>query len=218
MKRFQGASTLRLPLAASLAALTGFLAQVSFRVGPVPYTMQNTAVILAGLLLPPRWAALSQLLYLLMVALGLPVASGFRGGLVVLLGYTGGYLAGFPIASALMSYLTRAYLRLAGRKLSSTGFRDVAALLALLAVAAAPVYVLGFLVFSYYALGSSRLLSWSEGIASALGLGNLPTLLVLFVASVLVFIPQDLLVDHAIAVVTARWASKLLEYRGVDLG
>lgn len=186
--------------------------------GPVPYTMQNTAVVLAGLLLPPRWAAASQLIYLMMVALGLPVASGFRGGLVVLVGYTGGYLAGFPAASALMSYLSRAYLRLTGRRLSTAGFGDVVVLMLLSAIAVAPVYLLGFAVFSYYALGSPGLLSWSRRVASALGLGGAPTALTLLVASVLVFIPQDLLVDHAVAVVVARWASRLLEYRGVDLG
>jgi biotin transporter BioY len=148
VKRFQGASAHRLALATSLAALTGFLAQVSFRVGPVPYTVQNVAVVLAGLLLPPRWAAASQLTYLLMVALGLPAASGFRGGVVVLVGYTGGYLAGFPVASALTSYLSRTYLRLTGRRLSTAGFRDVVVLLLLSAIAVAPVYLLGFAVTS----------------------------------------------------------------------
>jgi biotin transport system substrate-specific component len=92
-------------MASLLAVVTAVLAQVSFRVGPVPYTMQNTGVILSGLLLPPRWALASELLYLLMIALGAPVAAGFRGGVSVFLGPTGGYLAGFPIAAFLMGLL-----------------------------------------------------------------------------------------------------------------
>ncbi len=136
----------------------------------------------------------------------------------MLLGHTGGYLAAFPVASTLMSYLSRTYLHLTGRKLSDAGPRDVLALLALSAVAVVPVYVLGFAVFSYYALGSARLLSWSESVASTVGMHNLPTLLTLLVASVLVFVPQDLLIDHVIAILVARWSSRLLEYRGVDLG
>ena len=50
-------SSARASMASLLAVVTAVLAQVSFRVGPVPYTMQNTGVILLGLLLPPRWVA-----------------------------------------------------------------------------------------------------------------------------------------------------------------
>lgn len=217
MRQVYGGNIFKLSIASSLAALTGFLAQISFRLGPIPYTMQNTAVVLAGLLLPPSWALLSQLLYLLMIALGLPLATGFRGGIAILLGYTGGYLAGFPITSLLMSYLSRAYLRLTSKRISSTTSTDLIVLLLLSAIAVIPEYLLGFLVFSYYALGNARLFSWSESVVSFLGLGNLPPLLTLFIVSVLVFIPQDLLVDHVVAIVVAKWASKLLEYYGIEL-
>jgi biotin transport system substrate-specific component len=95
-------SSARAAAASLLAVVTAILAQLSIRVGPVPYTMQNAGLILSGLLLPPGWALTSQLLYLAMIALGAPAAAGFRGGLGVLLGPTGGYLAGFPIASVLI--------------------------------------------------------------------------------------------------------------------
>uniref|UniRef100_A0A7C3WUR6 Biotin transporter BioY n=1 Tax=Thermofilum pendens TaxID=2269 RepID=A0A7C3WUR6_THEPE len=70
----------RASAASLLAATTALLAQLNIRIGPVPYTMQNTGFILSGLLLPPRWALTSQLLYLAMIAVGAPAAAGFKGG------------------------------------------------------------------------------------------------------------------------------------------
>lgn len=66
----------------------------------VPFTMQTFAVFLTVGLLGMRNGTAAVLLYLLLGALGLPVFSGMRGGIGVLLGTTGGYLVGF-IFSAL---------------------------------------------------------------------------------------------------------------------
>jgi biotin transport system substrate-specific component len=87
---------------------------VGFWLGPIPYTFQNTGVVLAGLLLDPLYAFLSMALHTALIALGLPVAAGFRGGVHVVLGYTGGYIAGFTISAPLMSLLRRWYTRLRG--------------------------------------------------------------------------------------------------------
>lgn len=206
----------RFVLAIALAVLTGVLAQVVFYIGPVPYTMQNTVIILSGLLLPPVYALLSQVVYLMLIALGLPMAAGFRGGIHVLLGYTGGYLVAFPVASMLMSILRIAYMRRRGVSMSNIGRKDLAVLLLLSALAIIPVYVLGFIVFTYYALGNERLFRWALGVSRLLGVESNP-LLVLFIASVAVFIPQDLLIDHIIAVVVAKAVSKLLESRGIAI-
>ncbi len=62
---------------------------------PVPLSLTNLLLLLAVYLLPWRWAELSCLAYLLLGAAGLPVFSGFAGGLGKLAGPTGGYLAGF---------------------------------------------------------------------------------------------------------------------------
>jgi biotin transport system substrate-specific component len=68
---------------------------------PVPIVLQNFFVLLAGLLLPARWAAASVALYLGLGAIGLPVFSAARGGLAHFAGPTGGYLVGFlPAAVA----------------------------------------------------------------------------------------------------------------------
>lgn len=204
--------------------LTGFTtsimcvaAQARFYLGPVPYTMQNLGVVLAGLLLPPLYALSSQLLYLLLIALGLPVAAGFRGGLNVLFGYTAGYLWGFPIASLLVSVVSRVYLKTVGRRLSSMCSRDIVVLWLLSSLATIPVYVLGYLVFLYYAIPGSKLYSWAENVVRDMGFSLTDPLTVLFIASVLVFIPQDVLMDHLMAVYVSRSIARILEFRGVAL-
>lgn len=67
----------------------------------VPFTLQTFSVFLALMTLGGKCGFYAVLVYLLMGAAGLPVFSGFQGGLGVLLGVTGGYLTGF-FASALL--------------------------------------------------------------------------------------------------------------------
>lgn len=61
----------------------------------VPVTMQTMAVFTTAALLGRRRGTLAVLVYLLLGAVGVPVFSGFRGGIGSLLGVTGGYLVGF---------------------------------------------------------------------------------------------------------------------------
>lgn len=82
-------------LAALFAALTAVLAQIQLPIGPVPFNLAFFGMFLAGMLLPPLWAASSALLYVLLGLVGIPVFAGFQGGPAVLLGNTGGYLAGY---------------------------------------------------------------------------------------------------------------------------
>jgi len=62
---------------------------------PVPITLQTLFLSLAGALLGARLGALSQVIYLLIGMIGLPVFAGGKAGLGVLFGPTGGYLMGF---------------------------------------------------------------------------------------------------------------------------
>ena len=66
---------------------------------PVPFSLQTFAVFFALLALGGRRGTLSIATYLLMGVVGLPVFTGFRGGLGVLLGATGGYILGFLMAA-----------------------------------------------------------------------------------------------------------------------
>lgn len=68
----------------------------------VPFTLQTFAVFLAVLLLGGKYGTVSVLIYILLGAAGIPVFSGFKGGIGVLLGPTGGYIIGFIASSLLM--------------------------------------------------------------------------------------------------------------------
>ena len=73
---------------------------------PIPFSLQTLAIFLALLLLGGRLGLLSVCAYILLGAIGLPVFSGFKGGISVILGPTGGYLIGFVIMSALYAVIT----------------------------------------------------------------------------------------------------------------
>lgn len=68
----------------------------------IPFTMQTFGIFLAVGLLGGRLGSLAVGIYLLMGAVGLPVFSGFRGGLGALVGITGGYLIGFLLLALVM--------------------------------------------------------------------------------------------------------------------
>ncbi|NJE01327.1 biotin transporter BioY [Thermococcus sp. JdF3] len=100
--------------AALFAALTAVGAQISIPIGPVPITLQVLFVLLSGLVLGARLGFLSQLAYVVMGAVGLPVFAGFQGGFAVLYGPTGGYIVAFPIAAFMAGYLTEKTEKKAG--------------------------------------------------------------------------------------------------------
>ncbi|NJE41801.1 biotin transporter BioY [Thermococcus sp. GR6] len=88
------------------AALTAVGAQISIPIGPVPITLQVLFVLLSGLVLGARLGLLSQLVYVVMGAIGLPVFANFNGGFTVIYGPTGGYIVAFPIAAYLAGLFT----------------------------------------------------------------------------------------------------------------
>jgi biotin transport system substrate-specific component len=63
--------------------------------GGVPISLATFAVMLAGVLLGGSLGAISQLIYVLLGAVGLPVFAGWTGGLGNILGMTGGYIIGY---------------------------------------------------------------------------------------------------------------------------
>ncbi len=87
--------------------LTALGAQVAVPLGvtPVPMTLQTLFVLLAGALLGPVAGATSQLLYLALGALGVPVFAMGGAGAPWILGTTGGYLMAFPMAAALCGWI-----------------------------------------------------------------------------------------------------------------
>jgi len=93
----------------SFAVLTAISAQVSIPVKPVPFTLQTIIVLLAGAFLGAKNGAYSQLLYIVVGAIGLPVfahtADGTMG-FARLIGPTGGYLLAFPVAAYFVGFMT----------------------------------------------------------------------------------------------------------------
>lgn len=77
------------------AAMMAICAWLAVPVGEIAVTMQTFGVFLTLLLLGGGKGTAACAVYLLLGALGLPVFSGFQGGIGVLLGPTGGYLWGF---------------------------------------------------------------------------------------------------------------------------
>ncbi|MFH1985598.1 MAG: biotin transporter BioY [Pseudomonadota bacterium] len=93
---------------ALMAAFIAIGAFVAIPIGPVPIVLQNLFVLLAGLLLGPRWGAASVGLYLLAGACGLPVFAGATGGLGRFMGPTGGYLISYLPAVILVGAVSDA--------------------------------------------------------------------------------------------------------------
>jgi biotin transport system substrate-specific component len=93
----------------SFSILTAISAQVSIPIKPVPFTLQTMVVLLAGAFLGSKNGAYSQVLYIFLGVIGLPVfaqtADGTMG-IARLIGPTGGYLLAFPLAAYMVGYLT----------------------------------------------------------------------------------------------------------------
>ncbi len=93
--------------AAMFGAATAAGAWLIIPLPPVPVTLQTFFMALAATLLGARLGAMSQGVYLLLGIMGLPVFSGGKAGLGVLLGPTGGYLVGFVAGAWLIGMLVR---------------------------------------------------------------------------------------------------------------
>ena len=100
-------STRGMIYASLFGALTAMGALVSIPLQPVPVTLQTLFLYLAGSLLGGSLGALSQLIYLVLGVIGLPVFSGGKAGLGVFLGPTGGYLIGFVAGAFVTGKIVR---------------------------------------------------------------------------------------------------------------
>ena len=67
---------------AAYTSLTAVLAQITIYLPftPIPITLQTLAVVLSGILGSPLIGFISQITYLALIASGLPIAAGFKGG------------------------------------------------------------------------------------------------------------------------------------------
>lgn len=101
-------STRDLVLIALFAALTAALAlfpPITLPLTGVPITAQSMGPMLAGAIIGWKRGGLAILLFLALVAAGLPLLSGGRGGLGVFAGVTGGFLFGWAAGAVVVGLL-----------------------------------------------------------------------------------------------------------------
>jgi septal ring factor EnvC (AmiA/AmiB activator) len=91
--------------AALFAALTGLSGLIRIPVASVPFTLQTLFVYLSGMVLGRRYGTISQLVFLAVGLLGLPVFTGGSGPAALSMP-TFGYLASFPAAAWLAGRMT----------------------------------------------------------------------------------------------------------------
>ncbi len=88
------------------AAIMAVCAFISVPIG-VSVTMQTFGVLTVSALFGARIGVISVMVYLILGAVGLPVFSGFRGGLGHLMGPGGGYLFGFILTALIVGLLSK---------------------------------------------------------------------------------------------------------------
>jgi biotin transport system substrate-specific component len=96
---------------AIFAALTAVLSQFSIPIGPVPINLATFSMYLSGGVLGAEGGLVSQVIYILLGAVGLPVFAGFTGGIGIIVGPTGGYIVGYAAGAWLVGLMTERFGR-----------------------------------------------------------------------------------------------------------
>lgn len=106
-------NTVYLVLCGLFAALTAICSFITIPLGftPVPINLGTLAVFLTGGILGRKYGVVSIVVYVLLGAAGVPVFSGFRGGISVLAGPTGGYIIGYIAAVFVIGAITDRYMK-----------------------------------------------------------------------------------------------------------
>ena len=97
----EGLQTIDAAMIAVCAAVMAVCSWISIPAA-VPFTLQTFAVFLTAGLLGGKRGTITVIVYILLGAIGVPVFSGFTGGIGHLLGPTGGYIIGFIFSALVM--------------------------------------------------------------------------------------------------------------------
>jgi biotin transport system substrate-specific component len=90
---------------AALIAVLGLPGNLHVFGNAVPLTLQTLGIMLAGSVLGCKRGALAVIVFLVLVAAGLPLLAGGRGGLALFAGPSAGYLFGFIFGAAAVGWL-----------------------------------------------------------------------------------------------------------------
>lgn len=104
LSRSSAQSLSTVALFAALMAVLGLVPKIDLPFG-VPVTLQSLGVMLAGCLLGGKRGFQALALFLLAVAVGLPLLAGGRGGLGVFMLPSAGYLLGYALAAGVVGLL-----------------------------------------------------------------------------------------------------------------
>lgn len=126
MRKMKTKDAVTVSLAAALICLCSWIQVPS----AVPFTLQTFAVFLVSGTLGVKKGVAATLVYILLGAAGLPVFSGFQGGVGVLFGSTGGYIFGFVLSALIVGFSCEKF----GRKFLPSVLYSATAMLACYAV------------------------------------------------------------------------------------
>lgn len=95
----------KITTAALLAAIICILSPVTIPLAPVPITLATLAVYFVSAVVGWQYGLVSVVVYIALGCLGLPVFSGFSGGLQKLAGPTGGYIIGYLPCALVIGFM-----------------------------------------------------------------------------------------------------------------
>lgn len=99
--------TIDMVLCSIFAAIMCVFSMITIPIGVVSITLAVFGVMLTALTLGTRRAVISIALFILIGSIGLPVFSGFKGGISVLFGPTGGYITSYIFMALTVGLLTK---------------------------------------------------------------------------------------------------------------
>ena len=88
----------------AIIIILGWIPPIPVGLIPVPIVCQNVGIMLAGITLGSKKGGIAVLLFMLLVAIGMPFLTGGSGGVSVFFGPTGGYLLGWLISTFLIGF------------------------------------------------------------------------------------------------------------------
>lgn len=95
----------KIALFTAILAVLGFLPPLPLPFTPVPITLQNLGVILAGTFLGVRAATSSMILFVLLVMAGLPILGGGSGGIGAIISPSGGFVLGWIVEAFVIALI-----------------------------------------------------------------------------------------------------------------
>lgn len=104
-----GSKIKKLVICSLCCALTCVCAVITIPIGVIPITLATVPVYISGAVLGSGYGAISQILYLLLVFVGLPFTSKLVGGAAYFTGPTAGYMVGYVPMAFIVGYVYKTF-------------------------------------------------------------------------------------------------------------